>query len=137
MTFVGSSEHLVDGKGRVVLPAKFREPFQTRALLCPYEGGCLALWTEEGFEELTDRLKERSASSPEQRNLLRIWSNRAEEVTLDGQHRLLLAPSLRTFAGIGEAVLFSGVIDHVELWDPARWEERVAPAAEMIETMLF
>lgn len=137
MTFVGSSQHFVDGKGRVVLPAKFREPFRSGALLCPYESGCLALWTEQGFAELTARLRERSSDTSEQRNVLRVWSSRAEEVALDGQHRILLTSPLRGFAGIGETVLFSGAIDHVELWDPTRWEERVAPASGLIETMLF
>jgi MraZ protein len=137
MTFVGASQHFVDPKGRVVLPAKFRKPFGSGALLCPYESGCLALWTQEGFGELTARLRERSSETPEQRNVLRVWSSRAEEVSLDSQHRLLLTSPLRGFAGIGDAVLFSGAIDHVELWDPARWEERVAPAGGLIESMLF
>lgn len=137
MSFVGSSQHFVDGKGRVVVPAKFREPFRSGAVLCPYESGCLALWTEDGFAALTQRLQERLSDSSERRNVLRVWSSRAEEVTLDGQHRLLLTAPLRGFAGIGDTVLFSGAIDHVELWDPARWEDRVAPAGGLIESMLF
>ena len=57
MAFVGTHEHSLDEKGRLVLPAKFRSYFAGAAYLTPH-AGCLALWTPDGFDEMLSRLKE-------------------------------------------------------------------------------
>ena len=124
--FFGSYEHSLDAKGRVILPAKLRPPFEHGGYLSQYHEGCLALWTPEEFEKqmLT---RQEAATTAQDRNLARIWASGTHEVEVDRQGRLAIPALLREFAGLGGDVLVHGAIDRVELWDPAAWEQRVKP----------
>jgi MraZ protein len=125
--FVGSFEHSLDSKGRVILPAKFRAAFEHGGYLTQYHEGCLALWTPDEFERQLEAIQAGASAEPAERNLARVFSARTAEVEVDRQGRMAIPPRLRQFAGLTGDVLVIGAIERVELWDPARWEASVQP----------
>lgn len=130
--FVGRFEHALDVKGRVILPAKFRPPFEHGGYLSQFHDGCLALWTPEQFEKEMAARQEAAALGPRERNVARVWASGSEEVEVDRQGRMAIASHLREFAALTEGVLVNGAIDRVELWDPATWEAKVRPAERLL-----
>ncbi|HUR18025.1 MAG TPA: division/cell wall cluster transcriptional repressor MraZ [Acidimicrobiales bacterium] len=126
--FFGRHEHSLDPKGRVILPAKFRQSFERGAFLTKFRGRCLALWTTEAFEAQSKLMEEAQNGSRDERNLARLWAAGTEEVDVDRQGRLAIAPYLREYARLVDAVLVNGAMDRVELWNPEVWVEKVAAA---------
>ncbi len=125
--FYGRFEHTLDDKGRLTLPAKFRGQFEHGGYLSGHVDGCLALWTQEEFERQAEAMQARAALSQGGRNLARLWSSSSIDLAADRQGRISIPAHLRTFAGLATDVLVNGAIDRIELWDPARWAEKVEP----------
>jgi MraZ protein len=128
--FFGRHEHSLDAKGRVILPAKFRAPFEHGGYLSQYRDGCLALWTPEEFEQQLAQLQEAQGEGKAQRNRARVFAAGSQEVEVDRSGRMPIAPHLREFAQLASEapVLILGAIDRVELWAPEQWSEKVAPS---------
>ena len=132
--FFGRYEHSVDPKGRVILPAKFRAHFDQGGYLTQFRGGCLALWTPEEFNVQSAEMEEAQRLGPAERNLARVWASGTQEVEVDKQGRIAIVAPLRSFATLQDAVLVNGALNRIELWDPRRWEEKVAATeAALIE----
>jgi MraZ protein len=127
--FVGRYEHSLDGKGRVILPARFRANFDTLAFVCKHEEGCLAIWTPDAFDQKADEMALLLNGTPEERQRARAWSMGSAEVEMDRTGRVAIPLYLRQFALLeeGQTVLVHGAITHVELWNPAVWEIQGAP----------
>jgi MraZ protein len=130
--FFGRYEHSLDDKGRVILPSKFRGPFERGGYLTQYQDGCLSLWTPDEFESQMEVVQERAASSKSDRNLARLWASTSHEVEVDRQGRMAIPSHLRAFADLDGDVLVHGAIDRIELWNPTRWEEKVQPEEERL-----
>lgn len=126
--FVGRFEHSVDPKGRVILPARFRDSFARGGFLTSNQEGCVALWTPGEFERQSVEMLERSKSDKDGRNIARLWASNSADVEVDKQGRMAVPAHLREFADLAVEVLIIGAIDRIELWNPTRWEERVRPA---------
>ena len=126
--FFGRYEHSVDPKGRVILPAKFRAPFDRGGFLTQYHDRCLALWTPEEFEKQMQGMEQAQEQGRSQRNLARLWASGTQEVDVDRQGRIPIPQHLRDFARVDNEVLVNGAIDRVELWSPAEWSQKVEPA---------
>jgi len=125
--FVGRFEHSLDTKGRIILPAKFRGPFERGGYLAENREGCLALWTPGEFERQMASMQERAGSGRTFRNRARLWAANSHEVEIDRQGRMAIPSHLREFASLDGDVLVHGAIDRVELWNPAVWADRVLP----------
>lgn len=130
--FFGRFDHTIDGKGRVILPAKFRAAFEDGGYLTQHHDGCLALWTPEQFDSQMLRMQERATSSRSQRNQARYWASTSHESEIDRQGRMMIPARLRGFAALESDVLVLGAIDRVELWNPERWEEKVGPEEQRL-----
>lgn len=121
----------MDPKGRVVLPARLRDGFDGRAYVSCYLDGCLAVWTADEFErryvERARRLERRGGR--EGRDMARAMASQTSYVDIDQQGRLTVAPNLRDYARLEleRPVKIVGVLDHVELWEPGRWRDRLEP----------
>jgi MraZ protein len=126
--FVGRYEHSLDTKGRVILPAKFRADFERGGFLTENREGCLALWTPGEFDRQMQAMQEQASAGRTERNRARTWAASSHEVEIDRQGRMAIPAHLREFASLDGDVLVCGAIDRVELWNPAVWRERVAPA---------
>lgn len=120
--FVGTFEHSLDEKGRLVLPTAFRGRLADGGYLTPYQS-CLALWAPPQFEEFVDRLSDKVRSTEASPNAIRVFMANASEVRPDGQGRIAVPPRLRTHAGLDSSVVLAGVRDHIELWAPQQWED--------------
>ncbi len=129
--FVGRFEHSLDAKGRLILPARFRPEFERGGHLTQHYEGCVALWTPGEFaRQLADMLDVARSGSAENRNRARVWASGASDVEFDRQGRFALPASARAFADLTADVLVIGSIDRIELWNPTRFSERVAPAED-------
>jgi transcriptional regulator MraZ len=126
-TFFGRYEHTIDDKGRVILPAKFRPSFEHGGYLTQHHDGCLALWTPEQFEVQMEQMHESARTGRNRRNLARFWAQASFESEIDRQGRMVVPARLREYADLHGDVLVLGAIDRVELWDPARWDEKIGP----------
>jgi MraZ protein len=124
--FVGTHEHGLDDKGRMVLPAKIRAQLGETGMVGMADG-CLGLWTIDGFDAIADRLAgavEEGAAEP---TVLRKFMAFAAEVTPDQQGRVVIPQVLRDHAGLGSEVVVNGRRDRAEIWAKERWEALVNP----------
>jgi len=130
--FFGTYEHSLDNKGRVILPSKFRPPFEHGGYLSEYLDGCLALWTPEAFERQMEEMQERASARRADRNMARFWASASQELEVDRQGRMVVPAKMREYAALEGDVTVVGAIDRVELWSPARWEEKVGPEEQRL-----
>jgi MraZ protein len=126
--FFGEYEHAVDAKGRVILPAKFREPFEAGAYLTKVIDGCLALYTDEEFQLVAREMQEKARRGQVQRNVVRSFSAGTAEVVPDRQGRIAIPPTLRRFAELTDRVMVTGQINRLEIWDAEKWAHLNAEA---------
>lgn len=120
--FLGQYAHTLDGKGRLILPARFRWNLTQAYVSCQTEG-CLALWSPSAFEERATEMKTLMGNSatPAERNMARVFFAGAQEANPDGQGRIAIPQNLRDFAGLAKGVMVNGAGDHVEIWDADAW----------------
>ena len=118
--FLGEFGHSLDPKGRLILPARFREQL-TQAYVSGQIDGCLALWAPAQFEDQAREMNERRKGSAADRNMARVFFAGAQEASPDRQGRIAIPQSLREFAGLTHEVVVTGAYDHVEIWDAEQW----------------
>ncbi len=120
--FSGSVEHSLDDKGRLVVPARFRERlgagfFLTIAVPDP----CLALYPAETWGDLCARLEASQDKGASYRSFVRYLFAHTEELSCDAQGRLMLPAALRGYAGIDKDVVSVGTLKRVEIWSRERY----------------
>ena len=132
MTFYGTYEHSVDDRGRIAIPARYRLSLADGAVLRASPDGCVALYSSEGSEsEVELRLGEqRSTREMSGRRIRRAFLPGAFDIELDRQGRVLVPQALRGDADLDDSVVIVGCGDYVEMWNPTRWAEALASAAE-------
>ena len=116
----GEYAHSVDSKGRMIFPAKLREELGEGFVIFKGLDGCIWAYTKEDWDAFEDKI----ASLPvaKARKLQRFYSANYP-CEPDGQGRILIPQSLRTYAGITKDVIIAGVQRRVEIWDAQRWQE--------------
>jgi MraZ protein len=133
--FVGTFEHSLDGKGRVVLPAPFRNELAGRGMVTQHQR-CLAVWTPAGFDEVANRLRDKVREGLATQNAMRALSANAVQVEPDSQGRILLPLRLREFAQLERDVVVIGAFDRIEIWNAERWQQVSAEAdVSLVEAM--
>ncbi len=127
--FVGQFQHTLDAKGRLILPAKFRAEYERGGHLSPNSDGCIALWTPGEFtRQAEERLNQARNGGADELRLARYWAANSSDAEFDKQGRFALPASIRDYAQLSGDVLIVGSLDHVELWDPAIYDQKVNPA---------
>jgi MraZ protein len=133
MLLTGAFCRSVDEKLRVAIPKRLREAFasasdkQSAAVyLAPGTDQSLALYSEEAFARLADRLGQASPTRQDVRTFTRLFYARAQRVELDAQGRVRIPPELAELAGLSKDVVLLGVQDHVEVWAADRWQSYLA-----------
>jgi MraZ protein len=121
--FVGTHPLSLDDKGRVILPVKFRDALKDGAYVTKSLDGCLGIYTAEDFQAYADELKDKVRRGSVERTAVRTLMAGAAEVTPDRQGRITIPSALRTYAGLREAVVVTGFLDHIEVWDAEKWPE--------------
>jgi MraZ protein len=130
--FLGTFEHSLDAKGRVILPAKFRDALESGAFLAKSLDGCLSLYTAEEFDNVAQELQEKARRGAVERNAVRSFAAGATEATPDRQGRISIPLHLRQFAGLERDVVITGVLSRVEIWDAARWRSIDTAASQSL-----
>jgi MraZ protein len=121
--FMGEYNHTIDAKGRLIVPAKFREQLGEAFVITNGNDGCLNIYTREDWETFLEKLQ-LLPNNGDSRKLKRKLVAQANDVELDKQGRILVPPALREHAGLSKDVVLAGVIDKIEVWDKDRWEEQ-------------
>ncbi len=122
--FLGEYQHSLDAKGRVILPARFREELAGGGFLTSEIDGCLAIWTPDEFEVKAGEMKDRARGSVADRNVARAFFSGAVPADPDRQGRVAIPPHLRDFANLTRDVVLNGMYDHIEIWDAETWRSR-------------
>ena len=120
--FMGTYGHSIDAKGRVIVPAKFREVLGDSFVVTLGLDGCLFVYPEEEWEDFVKQLKELPGSK-EARKLQRYFMAGAAPCDVDKQGRVLIPSSLREKVGLDKDVVFVGVMSKIEIWSKGRWED--------------
>ena len=124
--FRGRYEHSIDDKGRLSIPSRFREALARRrqkVLVLTDFDSCVAAYPLDEFRRLEERIRKQSMLQKDIRAFLRLFYSGATETPVDAQGRLLIPPQLRERAGLTREVMIIGVLNKIEIWSKARWEE--------------
>ena len=121
--FLGEYQHSLDAKGRVILPARYRDQLAEGAFVTKGRGGCLSVYTPEEFEQVASQMREQSKRGNQELNAARSFFSGAQEIRLDRQGRVALPQNLREYANLTRDVVVVGVFSRVEIWDRDRWQE--------------
>jgi len=121
--FLGEFQHSLDAKGRVILPAKYRDQLAGGAFVTKGRGGCLSVYTAEEFERVANEVREASKRGAKELNAARSFFGGASELNPDRQGRVALPTNLRDYAGLERDVVVVGLYSRIEIWDRTRWLE--------------
>jgi MraZ protein len=122
--FLGEYQHSLDAKGRVILPAKFRDQLEGGAVMARALDGCLAVYPKLEFERLATRLSETRERGGRERQAVRTFFAGAVDIVPDKQGRVAVPQHQREYAALEHDVIVVGSFDHVEIWDAQRFRER-------------
>ncbi len=122
--FLGEYQHSLDLKGRLILPAKFRDQLSDGAFVTKGRDGCLFVYTQEEFQQVAESVRERAKEGEAQRQAARSFFAGASDVTPDRQGRIAIPSPLREFAKLDKDVTVAGVYSRIELWDSTQWRQR-------------
>ncbi|MDD3137354.1 MAG: division/cell wall cluster transcriptional repressor MraZ [Lachnospiraceae bacterium] len=132
----GQFNHSIDPKGRLIIPAKFRESLGEEFVITKGLDDCLFVYPTDEWKEFETKLVALSLSNPKARSVVRFFSGSAVDGGLDKQGRVLLSPVLREFAGLEKDVVLVGTLNRVEIWDKAKWEERNTEVEDNIDDIV-
>ncbi len=119
--FLGEFFHSVDDKGRVAMPAKYRDQIEKGAILTRGNDASLTIYLINEWEKLVEKLMKLPQSKTDVRNYARLVLAGAVEIKLDKQGRINIPKYLLDFSQINKKVVFVGLYDKVEIWDEQRW----------------
>lgn len=118
---MGEYQHNMDAKGRVTIPAKFRDDLGERFYVSRGLDGCLSVANEAQFMLQVEKIA--ASPSAQAKNVARYLFSGADTVEPDKQGRILISPGLRAFAGLTKDVTVIGVGTTAEIWDTERWRQ--------------
>ena len=123
MHFMGTYTPKLDEKGRLFLPAKFRNRLAGGLVVTQGQEKCLVVWPQDVFDAEADRVSARPMTSKSARAYTRMLFSSGSEGTLDKQGRIGIPTPLREYAAIERDVVVIGARDRLEIWNPTRWRE--------------
>lgn len=119
--FIGEYHHNVDQKGRMAIPAKFRDQLANGAVVTKGLDNCLFLYPKAEWQKLADKLAALPIARANTRAFARMMLAGAMDVEVDGQGRMLVPDYLRSFAGMKKKVVVTGLYNRLEIWDEDTW----------------
>ncbi|WP_308796501.1 division/cell wall cluster transcriptional repressor MraZ [Agromyces silvae] len=138
--FLGTYEPKLDEKGRIILPAKFRDELSSGLVLTRGQERCIYVFSAREFETMNEKIRQAPVTSKQARDYMRVFLSGASAETPDKQHRLTIPTTLRTYAGLDRDLAVIGAGSRVEIWDAAAWQtylaEQEAAFAETAEEVI-
>ncbi len=122
MMFMSEYNHTIDTKGRLIIPAKFREALGEEFVVSKGMDGCLFVYANEDWSEFEKKLTSLPLINKEARQFARFFLAGAASVEVDKQGRILLPSNLRGFAELDKDVVLVGVGSRIEIWSKEKWE---------------
>ena len=121
-SFIGEYAHNIDKKGRIIIPAKFREAFAGHLIVSKGLDGCLNLYTMEQWNKLMQQVMSLPNTKRETRLYKRNLAAKASECEVDNQGRILIPSNLVKEADLIKECFVIGTGNIVEIWSKERWD---------------
>ncbi len=137
--FRGQFDHNMDNKGRVSLPARYREALRAhqgeeRVVVTKYFEGCLIGYAVDEWLQFEETIIGFNTLEKESRNIQRSIIAASVELATDKQGRILIPNHLREYAAIDQQVVFQGLVNRFEIWGRERWLEMTVSPSELTES---
>lgn len=126
--FLGTHTPRLDEKGRLFLPARFREDLAAGLVITKGQERCLVIYPQEEFDRITASLRDAPTTAKRVRDYSRVLFPSASREVPDRQGRITVPPQLREYAQLTRDCTVVGVHSRVEVWDSATWERYQAEA---------
>ncbi|MHB8155933.1 MAG: division/cell wall cluster transcriptional repressor MraZ [Desulfocucumaceae bacterium] len=139
--FIGEYQHAIDTKGRLFIPARFREGLGDKFILTKGLDGCLFVYPPKEWTALEQKMRSLPFTRADARAFVRFFFSGATECEVDKQGRILIPSSLREYASLEKETMVIGISSRVEIWARQKWEEysqsTSASAEQLAEKMDF
>ena len=139
-SFYGTETYAIDHKGRISVPANMRRaasgkhPVRSFMLVPGFEG-CLALYTEDQWKRVEERLRQLPMGGHKARSFARAFLMHAHRVTVDAQGRVTIPPALIGRAGLDKEAILLGQVDRIEVWNPQRLKDQLSQTEGQFESL--
>lgn len=133
--FMGEYQHSLDTKGRLIIPAKFRDELGAGAVMTRGLDNCLFLFPRDEWGILEEKLKSLPLTKSDARQFVRFFFSGATECELDKQGRIIVPQNLRDYANMDKEVVAIGVSNRVEIWSKENWAAYMDKAEESYESI--
>jgi MraZ protein len=138
--FLGTYTPKLDEKGRIILPAKFRDQLSGGVVLTRGQERCLYVFSTREFEEMHETLRQAPVTNKQSRDFQRLLLSGASDEQLDKQHRLTVPAVLRDYAGLDRDLAVIGMGSRLEIWNAAAWaryvDEQESQFSEVAEEVI-
>ena len=124
--FLGTYSPRLDTKGRIILPAKFREELSAGLVLTRGQERCLYVFSAEEFERIHEQMRSAPLSSRQARDYMRVFLSGASDEVPDKQGRVTIPAALREYARLDRELVVIGAGSRAEIWDAQAWDEYLA-----------
>lgn len=133
--FMGEYQHSLDDKGRIIIPARFREDLGDKFIITRGLDNCLFVYPQTQWKILEEKIRELPTSHADTRSFVRLFFSGAVEAELDKQGRVVVPQHLREHARIDRDVYVIGVSNKVEIWAKDFWEKYSDQAQQSYEAI--
>jgi MraZ protein len=123
---LGTHTPKLDEKGRLILPAKFRDELGEGVVITRGQERCLYVFSSKEFASVHDKIRQAPVTNEEARRYLRVFLSGATDETPDKQGRVLLPQLLRDYANLSKELVIIGVGARAEIWDAQTWNDYLA-----------
>ena len=121
--FLGTHSPRLDEKGRLILPAKFRDELAEGLVLTRGQERCIYVFSQKEFEKVHEQMRQAPLSSRQARDYIRVFLSGASDEVPDKQGRITIPPALRSYAGLGRELAVIGAGTRAEIWDATAWQQ--------------
>ncbi len=121
--FFGEFRHNLDAKGRLTMPADFREDLGSIVYITRGFDGCLSVYNEEEFMKIYKRLTKLRDTQRDSRDYIRLFSSRTKKLEVDKLGRINIPNEFMEMGHLEKACVIIGAISHLEIWDQNRWDQ--------------
>ncbi len=128
--FLGTYEPKLDEKGRLILPAKYRDQLAEGLVITRGQERCLYVFPAEEFQELYKKIRQAPLTSKQARDYTRLMLSGASDETPDRQGRVTIPIALRDYAGLARDLTVIGVGSRAEIWDTEAWQQYLTSQEE-------
>ncbi|NTW95144.1 MAG: division/cell wall cluster transcriptional repressor MraZ [Erysipelotrichaceae bacterium] len=133
--FMGEYRHNTDSKGRIIVPARFRDELGNLLILTKGLDGCITVYTPKQWERIIEQLYKLPNTKKESRMYIHMVTSKAAECEVDSAGRILIPQNLMDEAAIIKECVVLGVADHVEIWSVNRWKAYSEEASGAFESV--